>query len=114
MLLAHGVGTRTDLPVPTWLAATGAGLAVLISFGALTLLWRQPLLGGDTAGWPIPRPIAAVVDSTALRDGLRLVVTLLSTAVCLIGFLGPPSVQRNLAPCALYGTFWVGIVPASL
>jgi hypothetical protein len=114
MLLTHGVGTRTDLPVPTWLAATGAGLAVLISFGALTLLWRTPLLGGDTAGWPIPRPIAGVVDSAALRSGLRLVATLLSAGVCLIGFFGPPSVQGNLAPWAFYVTFWVGIVPASL
>jgi hypothetical protein len=114
MLLAHGVGTRTDLPVPTWLAASGAGLAVLISFAALTLLWRKPLLGGDTAGWPIPRPIATVLDSTALRGGLRVAATLLSTAVCLIGFLGPHSVQRNVAPWAFYVTFWVGIVPASL
>ncbi|MDQ3825145.1 MAG: hypothetical protein M3325_05125, partial [Actinomycetota bacterium] len=114
MLLAHGVGTRTDLPVPTWLAASGAGLAVLISFAALTLLWRKPLLGGDTAGWPIPRPIATVLDSTALRGGLRVAATLLSAAVCLIGFLGPHSVQRNVAPWAFYVTFWVGIVPASL
>jgi hypothetical protein len=114
MLLAHGVGTRTDLPVPVWLAATGAGLAVLISFGALTLLWRKPLLSGDTAGWPIPHPVASLLDSTALRLGLRVVATLLAAAVCLIGFLGPHSVQRNLAPWAFYVTFWVGLVPASL
>jgi hypothetical protein len=114
MLLAHGVGTRTDLPVPVWLAAAGAGLAVLISFGALTVLWRTPLLGGDTAGWPIPRPVASVLDSTAMRVGLRVAATLLAAAVCLIGFLGPPSVQRNLTPWAFFVTFWVGIVPASL
>jgi hypothetical protein len=114
MLLAHGVGTRTDLPVPVWLAATGAGLAVLISFGALTLLWRKPLLSGDTAGWPIPHPVASLLDSTALRLGLRVVATLLAAAVCLIGFLGPHSIQRNLGPWAFYVTFWVGLVPASL
>ena len=114
MLLAHGVGTRTDLPVPTWLAASGAGLAVLISFAALTLLWRKPLLGGVTAGWPVPRAVATVLDSTALRGGLRVTATLLSAAVCLIGFFGPHSVQRNIAPWAFYVTFWVGIVPASL
>src|SRR5256714_3799029 len=114
MLLAHGVGTRTDLPVPTWLAASGAGLAVLISFGALTLLWRKPMLDGDTAGWPIPRPVASVLDSTAIRHGLRVAAMLLSTAVCLIGFFGPTSAQRNLTPWAFYVTFWVGLVPASL
>lgn len=114
MLLAHGVGTRTDLPVPTWLAASAGGLAVLISFGALTLLWRKPVLGGDAAGWPIPRPIATVLDSTALRLGLRGAATLLSAAVGLIGFFGPQSIHRNLTPWAFYVTFWVGIVPASL
>jgi hypothetical protein len=31
MFLAHGVGTRSDLPVPVSLAAIGAGLVVLIS-----------------------------------------------------------------------------------
>jgi hypothetical protein len=114
MLLAHGVGTRTDLPVPTWLAASGAGLAVLISFGALTLLWRKPVLRGDTAGWPIPQSVATVVDSAPLRAGLRVAATLLSATVCLIGFFGPRNVARNIAPWAFYVTFWVGIVPASL
>ncbi|HEV7830296.1 MAG TPA: hypothetical protein VGP04_15920 [Pseudonocardiaceae bacterium] len=114
MLLAHGVGTRSDLPVPVWLAAGGAGLAVLISFGALTLLWRKPLLGGDTAGWPIPRPVASVLDSAAVRGALRGAATLLTVAVCLIGFFGPTNVQRNLTPWAFYVTFWVGVVPASL
>jgi hypothetical protein len=46
--------------------------------------------------------------------GLRVAATVLSAAVCLIGFLGPPSVQRNLAPWVFYVTFWVGVVPASL
>lgn len=114
MLLAHGVGTRTDLPVPTWLAASGAGVAVLISFGALILLWRKPVLRGDAAGRPIPQPVATVLDSTALRGGLRVAATLLSAAVCLIGFFGPHDVTRNIAPWAFYVTFWVGIVPASL
>jgi hypothetical protein len=114
MLLAHGVGTRTDLPVPTWLAASAAGLAVLISFGGLALLWRKPVLRGDAAGWPISQPVATVLDSTVLRGTLRLAATLLSAAVCLIGFFGPHDVTRNIAPWAFYVTFWVGIVPASL
>jgi hypothetical protein len=114
MLLAHGVGTRGDLPVPVWLAAGGAGLAVLISFGALTLLWRKPLLGGAAAGWPIPHPVASVLDSAAVRGALRGLATLITVGVCLIGLFGPANAQRNLTPWAFYVTFWVGIVPASL
>ena len=48
--LAHGVGSRADLPVPLGLALYGAGFAVLISFLALVLLWRTPRLHGDAAG----------------------------------------------------------------
>src|SRR6185437_10406619 len=34
--------------------------------------------------------------------------------VCMIGFVGPADLMRNLAPWALFVTFWVGLVPASL
>ena len=40
--LAHGVGSRTDLPIPLGLALYGAGAAILISFAILLLFWRTP------------------------------------------------------------------------
>ncbi|MFN2494629.1 MAG: hypothetical protein ABR608_01800 [Pseudonocardiaceae bacterium] len=42
MVLAHGIGTRSDLPLPIWLAALGAGTALMISFLVLAMLWRGP------------------------------------------------------------------------
>ena len=63
IVLAHGVGSRADLPVPLALALYGAGLAVIVSFLALVLLWRTPKLQGDAAGRPLPRALQAVVDS---------------------------------------------------
>jgi hypothetical protein len=51
MVLAHGVGTRSDLPLPVSLAAIGAGMALMISFVVLAMLWRGPRLRRD-AGFP--------------------------------------------------------------
>ena len=45
-VLAHGVGSRTDLPIPLGLALYGAGAAILLSFAVLLLFWRRPKLGG--------------------------------------------------------------------
>ena len=42
--LGHGLVTRADLPVPQWLFIWGAGLVLLVSFLALGVLWRTPLL----------------------------------------------------------------------
>lgn len=112
--LAHGIGTRSDLPVPTTLAALGAGLALLISFGALALLWRRPRLRGAAGGVALPAPLAAVLDSRLLRLGLRMGATAAAVAVCVIGLAGPQSTSLNLAPWAFYVSFWVGVVPASL
>ncbi|MDQ3762268.1 MAG: hypothetical protein M3460_11445 [Actinomycetota bacterium] len=113
MVLAHGVGTRSDLPLPVSLAAIGAGMALMISFVVLAMLWRGPRLRRD-AGVPLPRVLTSVADASATRillQGLTLASGLL---VCVVGFVGPPETERNLAPWALFVTFWVGLVPASL
>jgi hypothetical protein len=109
MVLAHGVGTRTDLPVPIELAVSAAALALLISFGVLGLLWRTPRLSGVEAGRPLARP-----RIPGLLGGLRLIVLVLAVGVVVMGFAGPVEVDRNLAPWTFYVLFWAGLVPASL
>jgi len=52
-LLAHGVGSRTHLPIPLGLALYGGAAAVLISFAALLLFWRKPTLGDSSSGRPV-------------------------------------------------------------
>lgn len=114
MTLAHGIGSRADLPVPPALAALGAGLALLISFAALALLWRRPRLRGAAGGIGLPTVAAAVLDSRVLRLVLQIAATAAAVAVCVIGLAGPQSTSLNLAPWAFYVSFWVGVVPASL
>jgi hypothetical protein len=114
VILAHGVGSRADLPVPLALALYGAGLAVLVSFLALVLLWRSPKLRGDGAGRPLPTVLQAVVDSPVTRVVARTVVLLLTLLVVAVALVGPASPNDNLAPYALYVTLWVGLIPVSL
>jgi hypothetical protein len=113
MFIAHGVGTRSDLPLPTPLAAIGAGLVVLISFVVLAVLWRRPRLNRD-AGIPLPRVLSTVADAKVTRILLQSATLTVALLVCVIGFLGPADLMRNLAPWVLFVTFWVGLVPASL
>ena len=113
MRLAHGVGTRSDLPLPVSLAAIGAGMALMISFVVLAVLWRGPRLNRD-AGIPLPRALTRMADAGATRILLAGAALAAVMLVCTVGFLGPADTARNLAPWALFVTFWVGLVPASL
>ena len=114
VLLAHGVGSRTDLPVPLALALYGAGLAVLVSFLALVLLWRSSRLRGDAAGRAVPGSVQSLVDSPVTRGVLRAVVLVLTLLVVAVALVGPPGTNDNLAPFAVYVTLWVGLIPVSL
>lgn len=113
-VLAHGVGTRADLPIPVSYAIVGGGLAVLISFVALGALWPDARLRGAAAGRPLPRALSAVADSAVTTVVLRLVVLLLWLGLIAVAFFGPRDINTNIAPWAFYIQFWVGLVFISL
>ena len=54
-VLAHGVGSRTDLPIPIGFALYGAGAAILASFAVLLLFWRTPAARRAGLGTPAAR-----------------------------------------------------------
>ncbi|EQD86770.1 hypothetical protein A8924_1560 [Saccharopolyspora erythraea NRRL 2338] len=107
-VLAHGLGGRTDLPLNGPAAIVGGGIAVAVSFVAVTKLWSKPWLDPDAG-----RGIPAFADSARLRAALRALVLVLALFVVAVAFLGPAGTGANLAPWVLYVTFWVGLVPAS-
>jgi hypothetical protein len=113
-VLAHGVGTRTDLPIPIGLALFGAGAAILITFSVLLLFWRTPRLGGGGSGRALPRRAQDVADSPALRRTAQFLALLVAGFVVVVAFAGPADTPHNLAPWAFYVTFWAGLVPASV
>jgi hypothetical protein len=113
-VLAHGVGSRADLPVPTSYVTVGAAVVLVASFAALGALWRTPRLRGEEAGRPLPAGLARFLDSRVTTGVLRALVLALTVLVVAAAFLGSPLLQLNPAPWVLYVTFWVGLVPASI
>ncbi len=106
LLLAHGIGGRSDLPLPAWLFAYGAGFAVLISFVALGILWPKPRLAAAATGRPLPHvPAAGRVVEVVLRAAGLFVYGVILVA-CL---WGDDDGASNIAPYVVYVTFWVGV-----
>jgi hypothetical protein len=115
-ILAHGLGGRSDLPVPLWLAQYGAAAALLVSFTVLGVFWRTPRLEGAAAhdGRPLPEGLQRFADARATRVGLRVLGLLMAVVTVVVAALGPNNSGANPAPTWLYVWFWVGLVPASL
>jgi hypothetical protein len=115
-ILAHGLGGRSDLPVPMWLAQYGAAVALVFSFAALRTFWRTPRLehAGAGDGRPLPAPVQRLADAPATRAGLRALGLALAGITLAAAAFGPDDPVANPAPTWLYIWFWVGLVPASL
>jgi hypothetical protein len=109
--LGHGVGSVQDLPVPQWLFLYGAGVVLVVSFAALALLWRRPLLARHATGRRLPDSLSRAL----LSPGLRIVLGALSVFLFFVVFgaalVGERSVGSNLAPTFIYVAFWLGLVP---
>ena len=106
-LVAHGIGARGDLPLPVWLFAYGAGIAVVLTFAVLRLLWTTPVLDGAATGSPAPGwtgPVLRVLAVAARAFGLAAFVLVLVAAA-----FGSGETTENLAPVAVYVLFWVGL-----
>jgi hypothetical protein len=107
VVFAHGVGGRSDLPVPVWLFAYGAAFALLISFVALRILWPRPRLAALSSGIALPggvqriRPILGVM--------LRIAGLLFFALTVAAAAFGSADGGLNLAPYAVCVIFWVGM-----
>jgi hypothetical protein len=110
-LLAHGVGSVQDLPVPQWLFLYGAGIVLVASFLALAVLWRRPVLGEYGGGRALPPALQRVLLSRALRVALGALGFALLVLVTAAAFLGERSSVSNLSPTFVYVLFWLGLVP---
>ncbi|WP_232660873.1 hypothetical protein [Pseudonocardia sp. TRM90224] len=104
MVLAHGIGGVDGLPLDGELVLQAGGAVVLVSFVAVALLWKQPRFAVTPRPWNEPGWFAVP----------RAIVLVVTTAVIVVGFVGPQDPDANPAPRALYVLFWVGIVPVSL
>ena len=112
-LLAHGVGSREDLPIPLSYALVGAAVALLASFLALGLLWREPRLDPANAGRPLPARLAAVLDSRGLRAALRVLGIVATGYVAMAAVFGRDDALNPTAG-AVYVLLWIGVPLLSL
>ena len=109
-VLAHGVGSVQDLPVPAWLFLYGAGVVLVVSFVALALLWRRPLHERCSHGRIVEAVSALLVGRTA-RIVAGVVGVLLLALVFTAALVGERSAGTNIAPTFVYVLFWLGLVP---
>ena len=103
--LAHGIGGRSDLPVPLRFFVGGAGIVIVLSFAALAVLWPRPRLQEQPSirplrsrGW---KALASVGRGLGLA-GLILVVS--------AGVIGIDNATANPGPVLVFVLFWL-VVP---
>ncbi len=111
--LAHGIGSREDLPLPLEWAIVGAAAAVVLSFVVLAAAWREPRLDDARAGLPLPGPVAAVLDSQTTR-GVLAGIGLIAAGWTLLALIFGLDDADNPVPWVVYVLLWVGLVPVSV
>jgi hypothetical protein len=109
--LAHGIGGVRDPVLPDWLMYYAGSLVLILSFVALAVLWRRPMLEGHGDG----RPLSERWQRLLLWPVWRIILGALSVGllvvVWLAAFVGRPDAGDNLAPTFVWVLFWLGLVP---
>jgi hypothetical protein len=88
-----------------------ASLVLILSFVALGVLWRRPLLEGRDQGRPLAERWQRVVLWVGWRIMLGALAIGLLALVWLAALVGEPDAGDNLAPTFVYVVFWLGLVP---
>jgi hypothetical protein len=106
---AHGLGGRLDLPVPIWLFVYGAAIAVIVSFVALAVLWKEPRLEEGGWGRPLPGALQRILTSPVVERIVRAISLALFLVVFVAAAAGADATGQNLAPVFVFIWFWVGL-----
>ncbi|HXM86791.1 MAG TPA: hypothetical protein VN889_04065, partial [Solirubrobacteraceae bacterium] len=127
---AHGIVGKADLPIPVWLFSWTAAIVLVVSFVALSTLWRTPqlqrehrrrLLGGAARDAQSPaagselgsararRLLAPAFETLAGAIGLALFALVIYS-----GFDGAQVANANFSVTFIYVIFWVGFPLASV
>ena len=107
---AHGFGERYDLPVPLWLYISGAGIAVILSFGIIGIFVKKTNKTFDyprlnLLNWRIGR---ALVSPTLVLS-FKVISVLLLVLVIISGLIGTSVATKNIAPVFVWVIWWVGV-----
>ena len=109
MILAHGIGGRTDLPVPLGLVITAAVVVLVVSFGALAVMWPSPRLQG---GPPEPRGRGVTAPVRPVLSVLGVVGLIMVVGQVVVPMTGATNdvTRPSVAPVLVWVIFWL-VVP---
>jgi len=107
--LAHGIGGRKDLPVPLEFFLVGAAVVLLVSFGALAVLWPAPRLQAGPRFRGQGKKVPGLLARAAAGFGLAFFVLVVAA-----GLFGDAEARGNIAPVAVWVLFWLVIPFASV
>lgn len=110
----HGLVGRADLPIPEWLFGWAAAVVLLISFAALSLLWRSPKLEQSGSFRALPASLSRLIVNPVTDALAGAVGVCLLVLVVVSGLFGVQTPLSNFTPTFVYVIFWVGLVPASI
>tara|TARA_B100000686_G_C16740905_1_gene946542 strand:+ start:541 stop:1842 length:1302 start_codon:yes stop_codon:yes gene_type:complete len=102
--LGHGLGSRGDLPIPLWQFVWAGTAALVISFLALGVSWRQPKLSNLEIG---KVSISLTKIAKLVEPILRTLSVGLFLLVLLAGFFGTNDSGQNINPVTIYVIVWV-------
>ena len=112
VVLAHGLGGSSDLPIPYTYALIGAAWALTFTFGVVALAWRRPRFDPDKPGRALPQWVTTAVDAPATRWVLAAAGLLFAAWVAMAAMFG--TADGNPLPGVFYVLMWVGLVASSL
>ena len=107
-VFAHGIGSRSDLPLPFWVFSVNAVAALVASFVLLGLLWPASRLAKDAEGKAV-LPVKASWAGFVLAGLIRTAGLLLFGAVLWASLFSPLGAGASIAPVTIFVAFWVGV-----
>ncbi|HWF31942.1 MAG TPA: fenitrothion hydrolase [Solirubrobacteraceae bacterium] len=99
---AHGIVGKADLPIPVWLFSWTAAIVLVVSFVALSTLWRTPQLQAERRRRVLRLP--KLPDALAGAIGVGLFALVVYS-----GFDGAQVANANFSVTFVYVIFWVGL-----
>jgi hypothetical protein len=112
VVLAHGLGGSSDLPIPYTYALIGAAWALTFTFAVVAFAWRQPRFDPDKPGRELPQWVTTFVDSPITRWALAAAGLLFAAWVAMAAVFG--QADGNPVPGVFYVLMWIGLVAVSL
>ncbi|MCY4273457.1 MAG: hypothetical protein OXF00_12530 [bacterium] len=110
-VLAHGVGSRGDLPLPFYLFGIGAAVALMAAFVSLSFFWRRAWLPGAASGRSLGSAFSRALEAVAVParlGALALFVLALASSVS-----GAQVGSQRFGPLTVYVALWVGMSMAA-